>query len=73
MNATAIPEWSQLIRALREQLGESQEQFGIRFGVTKMTISYWERGEFEPSHDAIRTLLTIDGGRQVVGALYGGL
>lgn len=33
------------IKALREALGESQEQFASRFGVTKRTVIGWEAGK----------------------------
>lgn len=71
METTQAPNWAQLLQRLREQLGESQEQFGERFGVTKMSISRWERGESEPTPDNIRTLANIDGGEQIVREFYG--
>lgn len=34
---------SAALRALRKQLGESQTEFGARFGVSQGEISRWER------------------------------
>jgi len=47
------------IVSLREAMGLTQEQFGGRLGVTKMTVSRWERGTMRPSASmaaAIRNL-----------------
>lgn len=46
--AKPLPEWAMLVRALRKQLGETQEQFGKRFGVTQVSVSLWESGDNEP-------------------------
>lgn len=40
----------------REKLNETQEQFGKRFGVTAMSISYIERGMRKPPLDMIEWL-----------------
>jgi hypothetical protein len=45
------------LTALREGLGLTQEEFGAQVGVTKMTVSRWERGELRPSR---RTLAAIE-------------
>jgi DNA-binding transcriptional regulator YiaG len=48
-----------LIVSLREATGLTQEQFGRRLGVAKMTVSRWERGTMRPSVSmaaAIRSL-----------------
>lgn len=47
------------IIALREAMGLTQEQFGRKLGVTKMTVSRWECGRILPSSSkstAIRNL-----------------
>ena len=47
------------IISLREALGLTQEQFGRKLHVSKMTVSRWECGRMRPSHatsDAIRKL-----------------
>ncbi len=36
------------ITALREGLGMTQQEFGERVGVDKMTVSRWERGALRP-------------------------
>jgi DNA-binding transcriptional regulator YiaG len=49
------------IVSLREALGLTQEEFGRKLGVTKMTVSRWECGRTRPSPPttaAIRRLQT---------------
>lgn len=53
-----LPEWAVKIKQLREKLGESQEVFGARFGVTKMAVSYWESGRADPPASAVMFALT---------------
>jgi transcriptional regulator with XRE-family HTH domain len=33
----------------RKRLGETQDEFGERFKVKKLTVHQWERGAYEPS------------------------
>ncbi len=44
------------IRALREDLGWTQEQMAQRLGVSFTTVNRWERGQFAPSPLAEREL-----------------
>lgn len=44
------------ITRLREGLGMTQAQFGERIGVDKLTVSRWERGEFRPNAEKVRTI-----------------
>jgi DNA-binding XRE family transcriptional regulator len=44
------------ITRLREALGMTQEQFGDRIGVDKMTVSRWERGTMKPSGPARKAI-----------------
>jgi len=66
------------IVSLREALGLTQEQFGRKLGVSKMTISRWECGRMRPSPSmaaAIRDLqrraqregVRIDGEKRTSG------
>lgn len=48
MNKTAL-QTSELIRALRERLGLSQEKLAARLGVSFQTVNRWERGRANPS------------------------
>jgi DNA-binding XRE family transcriptional regulator len=41
---------------LREGLGLTQQQFGERVGVDKMTVSRWERGAMRPGAQALRAI-----------------
>jgi DNA-binding transcriptional regulator YiaG len=41
------------IVSLREAIGLTQEQFGRRLGVSKMTVSRWECGRMVPSASAV--------------------
>jgi transcriptional regulator with XRE-family HTH domain len=47
-NPTQLPQWAELLKVKRLALGESQEKFGERFGVTKAAVSYWESATYEP-------------------------
>lgn len=61
-----LPEWAKNLRIYRQQWGLSQEEFGRRFGVTRMAVSYWESAQAEPPVRVLAWLLeasgTIDGG-----------
>jgi DNA-binding transcriptional regulator YiaG len=41
-------EWAAKIREKRQELGETQAQFGARFGVTQVSVSKWEAELAEP-------------------------
>lgn len=44
--------------AIRELRGErSQESFAHHLGVTRITVSTWESGAFEPSVESLRALV----------------
>jgi transcriptional regulator with XRE-family HTH domain len=45
----------QKVRHYRRSLGESQEKFGARFGVTRLTVSSWEKGT-KPNSDHLPML-----------------
>ena len=45
------------IRKLREDLGESQEVFGARFGVTQTAVSLWET-KGPPTRGPVPTMLS---------------
>ncbi len=54
MNAqTDIP---QLVRALRERTGLTQEKFAAKLGVTFPTINRWENGRSKPSPLAMKQI-----------------
>ncbi|MBI4582211.1 MAG: helix-turn-helix domain-containing protein [Planctomycetes bacterium] len=44
------------IRALRDALGLSQQQFAARLRVSSQTVSRWERGEACPHSRAVTAL-----------------
>jgi DNA-binding transcriptional regulator YiaG len=44
------------IISLREAIGLTQEHFGRKLGVTKMTVSRWECGKMRPSSSMIGAL-----------------
>ena len=44
------------ITRLREGLGMTQEQFGQRVGVDKMSVSRWERGTMRPSEATVKAI-----------------
>lgn len=47
------------IWTLREALGLTQEQFGDRAGVDKMTVYRWERGELKPAERSVAKIQEI--------------
>lgn len=48
-----------LIKQKREQLGETQEVFGKRFGVTGTAVYLWEKGTRHAKYDVIEFCLKI--------------
>ena len=46
------------VKALRRQLGLSQEAFADRYGINVVTVQDWEQGRRRPS-SAARVLLTV--------------
>lgn len=44
------------IRSLREALGLTQEQFGRKLGVSKMTVARWEWGKVQPRPQALKSI-----------------
>ncbi|MFZ5540706.1 MAG: helix-turn-helix domain-containing protein [Pseudomonadota bacterium] len=48
------------VKAIRERVGLTQEQFSARFGVSLGTLRHWERGDRQP-HGTARVLLTVIG------------
>jgi len=47
------------IISLREAMGLTQEQFGRKLGVTKMTVSRWECGRMLPSPSAATAIRSL--------------
>jgi DNA-binding transcriptional regulator YiaG len=43
-----LPTWAIQIKTVRRSLQESQAEFGLRWGVTKQAVSFWENGIYEP-------------------------
>lgn len=50
------PEIGQFVRDLRQLTGLTQEQFGLRIGVSYETISRWENERMQPSPLAFKQL-----------------
>ena len=50
------PAIGQLIRALRQELSLTQEQFAHQLGVTFPTVNRWERGHANPSPMALKLI-----------------
>lgn len=56
MVSLAMPTWTfkqSQIKALREGLGLTQEEFGRRIGVTTQAVSAWEAGKVKPTVDSL--------------------
>ena len=57
MAPDSVADWdSERVRALREHLGDSQQQFAERLGTRQQTVSEWERGASRPRRMAQRLL-----------------
>jgi DNA-binding transcriptional regulator YiaG len=56
------------IKSLREAMGLTQQQFGERIGVDKMTVWRWEQGRVEPNPEAVKAIeaLRREAGRKGV-------
>jgi DNA-binding XRE family transcriptional regulator len=50
--------WWEKMKRLREAAGQSQEEFGARWGASRMAVSYWERGIYEPSAEVLIWVIT---------------
>lgn len=48
------------IRALRQKVGLTQEEFAARFGISLGTLRHWERGDRRPHGTALVLLQVID-------------
>jgi transcriptional regulator with XRE-family HTH domain len=55
------PEWARPIRELRQELGLNQAELGLRLHYSPMAISWWERGEQEPTDQAYIELGNLAG------------
>lgn len=44
------------IKVLRETLGLSQQELGVKLGLVAITVSRWERGISQPRREALRGL-----------------
>ena len=49
------------VRALRKELGLSQEELGKRCGVSRQTINAIEKGEYNPTINLCRSICKILG------------
>jgi len=58
-NLLKQPEAGQFIRDLRQLTGLTQEQFGLRIGVSYETVSRWENGKMQPSSLAMKQLCQV--------------
>ena len=51
--------YSALIKALRESMILSQEEFAKYLGVSFATVNRWEKGHHEPTYAAKRKIIAI--------------
>lgn len=58
------------VRALRERLGLTREQFAIRFGLEVETVRNWETGKREPDTTARSYLRVISNDPESVERAY---
>ncbi|MHB8492243.1 MAG: TIR domain-containing protein, partial [Solirubrobacteraceae bacterium] len=57
--ASSRPYWSQVLRALREARGITQDGWAARLAISRTTIQRWERGEYVPDALAEAQLLRV--------------
>lgn len=50
---------SEKIKIVRKARGYSQEELGDKVGVSRQTVSDWEKGKFEPTLESIRCLAQV--------------
>ena len=48
------------VAALRKRLGDTQEAFAHRLGVTHVSVNRWENGRSKPSPLAVRILEELE-------------
>ena len=60
------------IVSLREGMGLTQSEFGLKLGVSKMTVSRWECGRMHPGLAAARAILKLQGHAQREGVKIDG-
>lgn len=60
------------ISSLREAMGITQQDFGRRLGVAKMTVSRWERGTMRPSPAAQKEIRHLQAQAARKGVQIGG-
>lgn len=53
------------MKALRERLGYTQEQFAHFLGVSLRTVTRWEAGQSEPSFTARQWIVVLDALKRV--------
>ena len=53
------PAWAEILRALREAAGVTQEGWATQLGLGRTTIQRWERGELPPDAKAEAVLLAL--------------
>jgi DNA-binding XRE family transcriptional regulator len=51
------------VKALREALGYTQDEFGKLIGVTKQAISLWEAGTVAPNLDSLVKIASATGAK----------
>lgn len=58
-SSKSVPYWSQMLRALREARGITQEGWGAQLGYSRATVRRWESGRTVPSADAERAIIAL--------------
>jgi putative transcriptional regulator len=73
VRAIALPDAAVDVRAMRERLELTQEQFAVRYGLDIDAVRNWERGRRTPDTAAASYLRAIDADPDAVqAALWGG-
>lgn len=73
VRATAMPDTPLDVRAIRDQLGLTQEQFAVRYGLDIDAVRNWEHGRRTPDTAAQSYLRAIGAAPEAVQAALWGL
>jgi transcriptional regulator with XRE-family HTH domain len=60
------------IVSLREAMGATQKEFGLKVGASKMTVSRWECGKMRPSAAMVTAIYRLQAQLRRKGVQIGG-
>lgn len=60
----AFPRFALLVKQVRKELNETQEEFGKRFNVSQPAVAQWELGQSEPTAEVVMWIMEWQHGKQ---------